>query len=223
MSIKPKINRDLISVKVHLWFKFGNLILDRWWMMAWRNWKYGNFSLLSQIWPWSSRSINPQNNRDLNQGVLLFWSKFGDSSLNGRQVIARTSKWLPHTQTHRHTDRQTEATTIPEGQNWPRVKTIGQMAKSLSDGSFWKSHALTKSPGVLYGMNHQLFLPNIWHLNELTSYISKLLQTLTILSAFLCKGLVLLCCHKWTCIYMIKGMILLMAICYHLFCVMYYV
>ena len=25
----------------------------------------------------------PQNNRDLNQGVLLFWSKFGDSSLNG--------------------------------------------------------------------------------------------------------------------------------------------
>ena len=26
-----------------------------------------------------------------------------------------------HTQTDTHTDRKTQATTIPEGQNWPRV------------------------------------------------------------------------------------------------------
>ena len=31
--------------------------------------------------------------------------------------------WRTHTQTDTHTDRQTQATTIPEGQNWPRVKT----------------------------------------------------------------------------------------------------
>ena len=30
--------------------------------------------------------------------------------------------WQTHTQTDTHTDRQTQATTIPEGQNWPRVK-----------------------------------------------------------------------------------------------------
>ena len=28
-----------------------------------------------------------------------------------------------HTHTHTHTHRQTQATTIPEGHNWPRVKT----------------------------------------------------------------------------------------------------
>ena len=62
------------------------------------------------------------HNRDLNQGLLHLCSKFGDPSLNGSRVIARTSKWLTHTQTDAHT--QTQATTIPEGQNWPLVKMI---------------------------------------------------------------------------------------------------
>ena len=36
----------------------------------------------------------PQNNRDLNQGILNIWSKFGGPILNGWWVIARTSsKW----------------------------------------------------------------------------------------------------------------------------------
>ena len=104
---------------------------------------------------------------------MHFWSKFGDSSLNGWQVMVRTSSndvkfdfqvkfhlegqgrspnktietltkvfcicapnlvilaWtggeLSRGQTRDwHTDRhtQTQATTIPEGQNWPRVKII---------------------------------------------------------------------------------------------------
>ena len=82
--------------------------------------RMGKFWLWSSIWPWRSRSIVPQNNRDLNQGLLHLWSKFGDPSLNGWWVIARTSWWLMHT--HGHTHRQTQATTIPESQNWPRVK-----------------------------------------------------------------------------------------------------
>ena len=52
---------------------------------------------------------HPQNNRDLNQGLLHLWSKFGDPSLNGWWVIARTSKCLPHTQTDGRTHRQTDA------------------------------------------------------------------------------------------------------------------
>ena len=83
--------------------------------------KLGELWLWSSIWPWRSRSIAPQNNRDLNQGLLHLWSKFGDPSLNGSRVIARTSKWLTHIQTDTHTHTQTQATTIPEGQNWPRV------------------------------------------------------------------------------------------------------
>ena len=43
--------------------------------------------------------------------VILAWT--GDKLSRGQ-----ASDW----RTHRHTDRQTEATTIPEGQNWPRVK-----------------------------------------------------------------------------------------------------
>ena len=58
--------------------------------------------------------LTPQNNKDLNQGVLLFWSKFGDSSLNGWQVIVRTSKWLPHTQTHTQTDAGNDNTRRPK-------------------------------------------------------------------------------------------------------------
>ena len=55
---------------------------------------------------------------DLNQDVLHLWSKFGDPTLNERWVIVRASSWLTHT----HTDTQTQPMTIPEGQNWPRIK-----------------------------------------------------------------------------------------------------
>ena len=106
---------------MHFWPKFGNTDFNWWWLFARTSSKWGKFLLLSSIWPWSSRSIVPKNNRDLNQGLFHLWSKFGDSSLNGWWVIARTSLWL----TDRHTHTHTQATTIPEGQNWPRVKTQG--------------------------------------------------------------------------------------------------
>ena len=103
---------------MHFWPKFGNTDFNWWWLIARTSSKWGKFWLLSSIWPWSSRSIAPRNNRDLNQGLLHLWSKFGDSSLNSWLVIARTSWWL----TDRHTHTHTQATTIPEGHNWPRVK-----------------------------------------------------------------------------------------------------
>ena len=93
--------------------------------MVWTSSKWGQFWVWSLIWPWRSRSIAPKNNRDLNQGVLLLWTKFGDPSLNGWWIIAQTISWLTDTQTHRHT----QATTIPEGQNWPRVKTADNLQK----------------------------------------------------------------------------------------------
>ena len=101
-SIKPKISRDLNSAKMHFYSKFGNCNFNWWWVMACTSSKWGKFWLWSSIWPWRSRSIIPQNNRALNQGLLHLWSTFGDHSLNGWWVIARTNSWLTDTRTHTH-------------------------------------------------------------------------------------------------------------------------
>ena len=65
-----------------------------------------------------SRSMNPQNNRDLNKVfytsgpnlVILAW--MGDKLSRGK---LRVDTW---------TYGQTQAMTIPEDQNWPRVKNV---------------------------------------------------------------------------------------------------
>ena len=46
--------------------------------------------------------------------VVLAWTR-------GDLWRGQAQGWRTHTQTDTHTDRQTQATTIPEGQNWPRV------------------------------------------------------------------------------------------------------
>ena len=62
-----------------------------WWLYISSSGENRKFDFLSQILPWRSKSIAPQNNRDLNQGILHLWSKFGDPSLNGWWVIERTN------------------------------------------------------------------------------------------------------------------------------------
>ena len=101
---------------MHFWPKFGNTDFNLWWLIARTSSKWGKFWLLSSIWPWSSRSIISKNNRDLNQGLLHLWSKFGDSSLNGWWVTARTSWWLTdrHTHTHTHTHAGNDNTRRPK-------------------------------------------------------------------------------------------------------------
>ena len=101
---------------MHFWPKFGNTDFNWWWLFARTSSKWGKFWLLSSIWPWSSRSIVPQNNRDLNQGLFHLWSKFSDSSLNSWWVIARTSWWLTdrHTHTHTHTHAGNDNTRRPK-------------------------------------------------------------------------------------------------------------
>ena len=47
--------------------------------------------------------------------LILAWT--GDELSRGQASAYRT-----HRRTDGHTDRQTQAMTIPEGQNWPRVK-----------------------------------------------------------------------------------------------------
>ena len=108
--------------------------------------KWDKFYLWSYIWHCRSRSIAPQNNKDLNRVILHLWSKFGDPNLNGSQVIVRTSKWLTHRLTHTRTHTQTQATTIPEGQNWPRVKMALEVSthEELRAGSYESLPSITQ-------------------------------------------------------------------------------
>ena len=100
--IKSKIDRDFNSEKMHFRTKFGDFILNGWWVMVRTSSEWGKTWFSSSIWLWRSRSIIPKNYRDLNQGVSHLWSKFGDPSLNERWVIVRTNSW-----SHTHTDTQT--------------------------------------------------------------------------------------------------------------------
>ena len=120
---KKKKDTDLNQVILHLWSKFGDPSLKGWWIMVRTSSKWGNCFTFKLNLTLKVMIDFPQNNRNLHQGTLHLWSKFGDPSLNGSRVIARTSKWLIniHTRAHGHT-RQTPATAITKGQNWPQVK-----------------------------------------------------------------------------------------------------
>ena len=84
-------NGDLNQGILQLWSNFGGCSLNGWWVIARTSSKFGKFWFWSLIWPWRSKSSNPQNNRDINQGLLHLWSKFGGSSLNWCWVITWTN------------------------------------------------------------------------------------------------------------------------------------
>ena len=90
-------------------------------------------------------------NRCLNQVILHRWSKFGDPSLNGRWLIARTISWLIYTQT----DTLTHATTIP----WrPKLDSFKK---------HWRHQAVTRSyDGTLSNKLH-------WVLNQHIKALSQ--------------------------------------------------
>ena len=118
----------------------------------------------------------PPNNRDLNQGLLHLWSKFGDPSLNGSQVIARTSKWLTHRQTDRHTHTHTDAGNdntgrpkLASGKN-PYIWSISllHVAYLLPDAA---SHNWTYSHTAALSTELSLFIQMYfsWHITHWTS------------------------------------------------------
>ena len=100
-------------------------------------------------------SIGPQNNRDLNQGLLHLWSKFGDPSLNRSRVIARTRKWL----THRRTDRHTHTKEISEWQIGTRPSAF-----SYKETNF-KMLSAKRKPFCLASHPPQLYFRSVNHIN----------------------------------------------------------
>ena len=119
--------------------------------MVWTSSKWGKIWLSSYNWPWGSRSIIPKNNRDLNQGVLHLWSKFGDPSLNGRWVIVQTSSWLihTHTPTHRPTYASDDNTRRPKLASGNKMciqlssKVLGYQQFNSQSNAQWKKCQMT--------------------------------------------------------------------------------
>ena len=84
----------------------------KWWVKVQTSSKWDKFRLWSKI--------SPQNNRGIKAKVFCI---FGPNLV----ILAWTDPELSHGQasdwhTDRHTHTQTQAMTIPKGQNWPRVK-----------------------------------------------------------------------------------------------------
>ena len=92
-----------------------------WWLcisIGGETWK---FDFLSQIWPWRSRSIVPQNNSHLNQVSFHLWSKSGLLSWMGDEL------WHGQAQNRVNFDFQIKF--YLEGQSRPLHKTIGTLIK----------------------------------------------------------------------------------------------
>ena len=71
---------------------------------------------ICQIWPWRSRSIASQNNRDLNQGLCIFGLNLVILAGTGPELSrGQASDW--HRQTDRQTDRYTSRRLFP----WRRL------------------------------------------------------------------------------------------------------
>ena len=81
-----------------------------WWLCISNSGKAWKYDFLSQIWPWRPRSIALQNNRDLNQGILHFWSKFVNPSLNGWLWCRQAQNGVTHEKINGH--RELTMTTV---------------------------------------------------------------------------------------------------------------
>ena len=142
--IAPQNNRDLNQGILHLWSKFGDLawMSDELWCGQAQNGVNFDFNLHLTL---KVKVDWPQNNRDLNQGVLHLWSKFVDPRLNRSPFIARICKWLIHT--------QTQAMTITKGQNWPWVKKDIKVGSQNFGYQIWFCTKLLK----LCSRNHAIY------------------------------------------------------------------
>ena len=102
---------------------------------------YGAVELkMGQIWTFKlNLTLKVKVNRPQTMGILTnvflhHWSKFGDHSLNGLCVLARTSSGLTHTrtQTHTRTHTHTHGQTDARNDNTRRSKLASD--KNCSDG-----------------------------------------------------------------------------------------
>ena len=126
MSITPQNNTDLNQGILYLWSQFGGPSLKGWWVISRTSSKWGEFWIWSYIWLWRSESITSKTIEILNKvfytyGLNLVILARKSDELSQGQTCWRTEGW---------TDGQKQATTIPGGQNWSRVKMAPKWGKS---------------------------------------------------------------------------------------------
>ena len=95
-----------------LWSSLGTHgpLVVMWWLCISSSGKAWKYDFLSQIWPWRPWSIALQNNRDLKQGILHFWSKFVHPSLNGWWWCRQAQNGVTHEKINGH--RELTVTTV---------------------------------------------------------------------------------------------------------------
>ena len=95
-----------------LWSSLGTHgpLVVMWWLCISSSGKAWKYDFLSQIWPWRPPSIALENNRDPNQGILHFWSKFVNPSLNGWLWCRQAQNGVTHEKINGH--RELTVTTV---------------------------------------------------------------------------------------------------------------
>ena len=130
---------------MHFWSKFGKPHFIWYWFIVRTNSQAQNgvnfdfkvqFNLEGQG-QWTPKTIGILIKVFCTSGpnlVIVAWA--GDKLSSGQ-----TDDWRTHTHTYTHTHRQTQATTIPEGHNWPRVKRCDRRTNRQTDGrTDWTIH-----------------------------------------------------------------------------------
>ena len=113
---------------MYYWSKFGNLILDRWWMMAIFYFEV-KFDLEGQ------GQSPPKTIGILTKVFYTYGANLVILAWTGVELSrGQASDYRTHRRTDGRTHRQTQATTIPECQNWPRVKRCDRRTDGRTDG-----------------------------------------------------------------------------------------
>ena len=112
LGITPKI----IKILTKLFCTSGPNLVIGWWVIMWTNLKPRIGWNLTLKWnlTFQVKVNHSRNNRDLDQGALHLWSKFGNPNLNGSQVTTQTNLWSTDTQTDGHTDEGDDNTLRPK-------------------------------------------------------------------------------------------------------------
>ena len=140
-----------------------------WWLCISSSGKAWKYDFLSQIWPWRPRSIALQNNRDLNQGILHFWSKFVNPSLNGWLWCRQAQNGVTHEKINGHREL-TVSTVVTAPRPNGHSSVTAQSRLSHSDhGSVTARSQLNHCPGygsVTAGCDHfghrELSVNSLW-------------------------------------------------------------
>ena len=108
-------NRDLNQGILHLWPKFDDSRLNRWWVSARTSSKWGKFWLWSLIWPWRSGSITPKTIGILTKVFYIYGTNLVILAWTGDELSrGQASDWCTHRRKHRQTDAGNDNTRRPK-------------------------------------------------------------------------------------------------------------